>query len=302
MKDSTVSPAATAAKPGFRLGRVLLIVVPLVAIVLGGFYFFTYGDGMSWLRDRFSPSLVPVTGRVLVGDKPLAHGQVSTQIIDSNLKGSMAFTDNDGKFTLQVEIEGNRVDGAYPGEHIVTVKGADYASPHIGAGAPVSATPAEYGSFKDSPLRIVVDSSKEAKNHFELKVPKPPSTPSGRPPATATAPPAQNARPTAEGWVQRTLDQLDKDQNGELSTEERQAAEGSLAGTLSGADANKDGKLDNAELLSVASQVMRLSPGEAPANDRPESESEPEPEGEAEAEAGPEPEADPSESSAESSE
>jgi hypothetical protein len=245
---------------------VLSIAVPLVAVVLGGFYFFVYRDGASWLRGLFDPKLVPVTGRVFLGDEPMSGGQIQTQLVGSNAKGSMAFPDKDGNFTLKIDVDGTFVDGAFAGKHKVTVTKTDMGQAPSPGAQPASLTPATYANFAETPLEIVVDAAKE-KNYFELRIEKKAEEAGGgRPGGFPAGPP-----PGADAGMSEGLQRLDADGNGQISAEEAGRASRPLAMLLANSDADKDGVLDAAEFSAAVAQAG--SPNR-PATDRPQLESE----------------------------
>lgn len=252
--SSSTAPSA-APKPGFRLGRVLMVVVPLAVLVLGGFYMFTYGDGVKWITGLFTPSMVKVTGQVFQGGEPLPGAQVRTKPVREGLKGSVGYCDAEGKFTLQTDIEGDFVEGAYAGEHIVTVQKAQMGM--ATASAPPMLTAAKYGSFKETPLHINIDASKP-ENHFELKL-EGAAIKADQPPTPA---PAQSQGPNfGTVMLRQTVTQLDKNSDGKLTAEEMKAAPGGLGEELTRADKNGDGELDSAEMTALTGGPGGGGPG-----------------------------------------
>ena len=274
MKDTSAAPSShsaqqpskPAAESGFRLGRVLTLIVPLVLVVLLVFYLGTTGGLSKIFGGLFGAQLVPATGQVLIDGKPWGGGQIQTKLVGSDQQGSAAFPDKDGKFTLQVNINGDWKDGAYAGEHLVRISVPDMTRPATG-GPPPFVTPSEFHDFTSTKLKITVVPGE--KNFFELKIPRAPA-PTGGPGGFPMAAPGQAPPADPDDWVKSQLETLDADKNGELSRDEAAAASGQLAAALAGADGNRDGKLTSEELKSVASQVLRLSrpqaegPGGAP--------------------------------------
>lgn len=169
---STDGPAlgATGAAAGraFRLGRVLAIVAPVALLLGGAVVFFGSYDGANKIREWLKPQRVTVTGTVYFGDEPLSGGEIYAQPVQPGLKESVGFLNNEGRFTLKMDIRGDYVPGTYVGEHIVTVKKYDPESP-IGAFQPDLFTPRKYLDPTTSPLRIKVDPD-PSKNDFTIRL------------------------------------------------------------------------------------------------------------------------------------
>lgn len=152
----------------FRMGRVLAIVGPVALLLGGAVLFFGSYDGANQVREWMKPKRVTVTGTVYFGDEPLSGGEIYAQPVQPGLKESVGFLDNQGRFTLKMDIRGDYVPGTYVGEHIVTVKKYDPESP-IGAFQPDLFTPRKYLEPGTSPLRIKVDPD-PSKNDFTIRL------------------------------------------------------------------------------------------------------------------------------------
>jgi hypothetical protein len=152
----------------FHLGRVVLLLVPLVASVLllgWGWGYYDVGNRVSRWR---LPPLVQVTGRVYLNGQPLKGAQVFTQPVGLQCRGAMGVADDEGRFTLRTDVDGDFVEGAYAGEHRVTVLGIDPNS-RPGPFKPPTITPPESEEFETTPLRIQVDRDPE-RNQVEFRL------------------------------------------------------------------------------------------------------------------------------------
>ncbi len=172
-------PTESPRKPRFRLGRVLLAVVPLAAVVWGGLLAWGYLDLGNRIRRAMLPPLVQVTGRVLLDAKPLKGAQIFTRPVGLPCNGAMAVADDEGRFALRTDVDGDFLDGAYAGEHRVIVLGFDPDVPS-GPFKPPLVTPPECSEFDTTPLRIQVDRD-PTRNDVEFRLVRPP------PPADAKA-------------------------------------------------------------------------------------------------------------------
>ncbi len=158
-QDSQASPVADSEpakqQAAFRINAILKIVVPIALLMGAGLVFFGVYDGAQWLSDAAKPALVKVDGRVVFNGKPVPDAAIETRPVTGNLRGAIGTGDHDGKFKLLTQLRGDFLDGAYVGEHQVTVKGYDM---HAGMslGPPPLLTPGKYASFATSPLRITV--------------------------------------------------------------------------------------------------------------------------------------------------
>ena len=173
--NAAAAPPATAPR-GFSLGRVLTLAGPIAVLVIGGGAFFGYFDGAKRIERWRRPPLVPARGQVLYNGEPLIDGQVTAS--SRGGPGSIGYLDKNGRFILRTDIDGDYVDGAFVGEHVVTVA---WTVTQPGASPPLLKTPVIYSSPATSPLRITVSPS-AAKNDFTIEI-------EGAPPPTTTPPP-----------------------------------------------------------------------------------------------------------------
>lgn len=152
--DETSEPQgeANASSGGkVNIARVLLIAVVGVVIfagLLGGVYYDLPAKFQATtLPDRFSGSGVATWEGV-----PLTGGTVIFYPDRKGLRPSVGFIGEGGAFELKTDIQGRFEDGAYPGEHRVTVE-------HYGVDAPLGAppaTPTKYAERETTPLRFTV--------------------------------------------------------------------------------------------------------------------------------------------------
>ncbi|MCR4414701.1 MAG: hypothetical protein NUV77_19980 [Thermoguttaceae bacterium] len=159
-------------KPVFRLGRVLLAVVPLAVVACAGLLAWGYLDLGNRIHRAMLPPLVQVTGQVFLDAKPLKGAQVFTQPVGVRCNGAIAVADDEGRFALRTDVDGDFLDGAYAGEHRVIVLGLDPDAPS-GPFKPPLVTPPECSEFDTTPLRIHVDRD-PTRNHVEFRLDRPP--------------------------------------------------------------------------------------------------------------------------------
>jgi hypothetical protein len=127
--DSAQQRHGSPATRGFRIGNVLKVVIPLVVLLGAGFVFVGYFDGLNLLSGIANPPLVSATGQIIYQEKPLEGAVVSTRHAGGKVRGATGWTDKEGRFTLQTDINGY-VDGAYAGEHRVDERRRGAASRH----------------------------------------------------------------------------------------------------------------------------------------------------------------------------
>lgn len=89
----------------------ILVLTAIVAGIAG------CGDGR--------PPRVPVSGQVLIDDKPLSYGTI--QFIPTGARLSQGLLDRDGRFTLTCFGDN---DGAVTGRHAVTVRAGEPIGPN----------------------------------------------------------------------------------------------------------------------------------------------------------------------------
>jgi len=257
--ENLAKPATDAtSEPKLRLGRVLGIVLPVGAVLAGGFWFWGYYDGATKIQEWLQPAKVVATGQVFLSDEPLSGGQVNTQPTAPGLKGGVGYTDSEGKFTFKMDVKGDFKDGIFVGEHKVTVRKQDPTSIG-GAAAPALLTPTQFADFDSTPLTIQVV-AEGGKNHFELRLPKGADGAKGggegRPPqgSGGGGPPAP---PTAEESAKALIEKQDKDGDGQLNKEELKGVTGNIGAGLQSADANDDGMIDLAEITKTFHDLER---------------------------------------------
>jgi len=180
--SNPASEASSCAASSLRMGNILKLVIPIAVLLGGAFLFFGVFDGAKWMTDAMKPPLVDVTGQVLFNGEPLPQAQISTQPLEPGLRGAIGTTDEQGRFSLLTQVEGDFLKGAYAGEHLVTVvRRHDVMT----FGVPPLMTPEVYSSFDSSPLRIVVAEGQPLELVMEGEFSEPP--PAG-PPMTQRPP------------------------------------------------------------------------------------------------------------------
>jgi hypothetical protein len=158
-----------------RPGAILMIVVPIALLMGGAVVFFGMFDGAQWLSDAAKPARANTKGRVTYNGEPLPDAVIETRPANGDLRGAIATGDDQGKFKLLTQFRGDFLDGAYIGEHQVTVKRYDMNVMTLGA--PPLLTPSKYASFDTSPLRITV---KEGGTEIVLHLEGEPDAPTAR--------------------------------------------------------------------------------------------------------------------------
>jgi hypothetical protein len=168
--------ASTSQQAAFRPSTILKIVVPIALLMFGGVIFFGAFDGAEWFSNMAKPARLPVVGRVTYNGEVLPDAVIETRPVDTTLSGAFGSGDDQGGFKLVTQINGQFLDGAYAGEHKVTIKRYDMNA--MSLGTPPLLTPGVYASFDTSPLRIEV---KKGETDFLLEL-------EGEPESTAVRP------------------------------------------------------------------------------------------------------------------
>lgn len=206
------TPAAPPAKPAFRLGVVLRVVVPLGAAVAAGLLSWGHFDVEQRIHRWMLPPLVSVSGQVFLNGEPLAKAQVFTQPSGGTSRGAMGVADADGRFSLRTDVDGDFLPGARLGKHLVVIQAQDPNAPS-GPFKPPLITPPDCAEFSTTPLTLQVERD-PARNQFtfrlEHKAEPPKAKPAfgGKPPAgakprssakSAAPPPADTPANAADG-------------------------------------------------------------------------------------------------------
>ncbi len=154
--------------PQFRLGRVLLVLVPLSVVVTASLLGWGYYDVPRLIARWLLPPLVPATGRVYLNGETAGGAQVFTEPIGLHCRGGMAVADREGWFSLRTDVDGNFLPGVYLGEHRVIIRQPD---PHSKPGPfkPPLISPPECAEFETTPLRMRVDRD-PARNQVEFRL------------------------------------------------------------------------------------------------------------------------------------
>ena len=192
-------PATPAAPAEFRLGRVLKLAAPIALVLIGGAVFIGFFDGLKRIETWSRPAMMSVTGQVLYNGEPLDNGLVVFS--SRGLPNAIGATDSQGRFKLQIDIDGQYVDGAYVGEYVVTVTKNE---PQPGASPPKLLTPLIYSTTATSPLRFTISPTAE-KNEFKIPItgePAPPTPPPPPPPPPPT-PPSSDPSPESKKDAER---------------------------------------------------------------------------------------------------
>jgi hypothetical protein len=176
-------PHVEARPSAFRLGRVLLVLLPAAAIVSAGLLGWGYLDLGEQVQRWMLPPLVPVTGRVYLNGEPLGGAELFTQPVGVRCRGGMGVADVEGRFSLRTDVDGDFLDGLYAGQHRVIIHGKDPTVPS-GPFKPPLITPPDHAEFDTTPLTVQVDRD-PARNEFEFRMehkPPPRTMPKGPPP------------------------------------------------------------------------------------------------------------------------
>ena len=237
-------------RSGFSLLRIMRLVLPVLLVCVFAVLFFGFFDGVGWIQEKMRPPLVHGTGLITFNGKPLAFGEIRTSPTTAGLPGAIGFLDKDGKFVLQTELKGNRVDGAYAGEHRVMVTKYGMAQ---GPSAPLL-VPREVASFASSPLKITV-SREPGKNDFVIPIEGEPAD-QGREADGETAASEQPSGPDPLALTSAVFDNLDQDGDGMLSqTELAPLTEAQRSAITS---ANRGGNVTKFDLYGVIGRSAEL--------------------------------------------
>ena len=154
--------------PQIRVCRLCAVLLPLAVVVTAGLLSWGYFDVANRVERWLRPPLVRVTGRIFLNGEPLRGAEVFTKRV--NMKGGIAqgFTDADGRFTLETDVDGDRMPGSYLGEHLVKILKLDPKAP-AGPAKPPLITPPEDAEFETTPLRMSVGRNPE-ENYFEFNL------------------------------------------------------------------------------------------------------------------------------------
>jgi hypothetical protein len=139
----------------------LVTAAALVALVLGGCG-----------KQEEELTLIPVSGKVTVGNTVLPTGQISfvpdAEKGNKSAKSPFAMINADGTYTLSTGVEGAVKEGAPPGWYRVTINAAPSADPAVGK-MKVPTYNSDYGSAKNTPLSVEVRPDAPAKS-YDLKL------------------------------------------------------------------------------------------------------------------------------------
>ena len=162
--DARESDSQTIPQPAIRRpSRAAVLLVGCALFVSSGaVVFFGMYDGMKVLAAWFQPPLVEFSGQVFYEGQPLSHATVSTELVPSwsllpkiQFDGS-GYTDQDGRFQLETQHQGQLQKGVYPGEYRVKI--VAFHPQTSATGAPRIRTPSQYSQFTTTPLTIQVSS------------------------------------------------------------------------------------------------------------------------------------------------
>jgi hypothetical protein len=120
--------------------------------------------------DTAGTPLVPVSGRVMMDYKPLAHATIrfTPQSKPGGAMGPLAIgtTDAEGRYTLKTVIKGRDFGGAVPGKHHVQISVVDRT---VGARARTSnQVPRRYNRDSKLSFSVPAEGTQEA-NFLDLK-------------------------------------------------------------------------------------------------------------------------------------
>ena len=177
---------AAAPRGTFRMGRVLVLVAPIAAVLIGGAVFIGFFDGLQRIETWSRPAFVPAQGQVFYNGEPLTSGQVFT--VSRGLPGAMGDLDAQGRFKLQTDVDGKFLVGAFAGEHVVAVVNYERQP---GASPPILKTPIIYSTANTSPLKITISPAADKPNDFTIRI-------EGEPPPKTPSPPIPPSIPNTD--------------------------------------------------------------------------------------------------------
>lgn len=184
MSEGHPEPAAS-----FKVARVVVVLLPLAAIVMGAFVYLTMYGGIEQISSWSAPPVVPANGVVMWNNQPVAGAQVQTTFENSKYRGALGVTDAQGHFELMTDVDGKMVSGAYAGKHKVLIAGH---RPAQGPAPPTLITPVEYSSFASTPLEITIARDSTSDDLLALTL-------VGNAPPEPAGPPGGGARPGGPG-------------------------------------------------------------------------------------------------------
>ena len=236
------------AAPALDLGSLPMIVIPAVVILGGAIALWVLRDSI------FPPQLVQVSGIVTMNGEPLANANIRTLPFNfaagevSGLNDAEGMTDAEGRFTLSTFEGGEPLEGAYVGDHKVTVA---VTEPGPGGFGVVTLSPAEYADSTTTTLRIAVSSSADENQSFKLELA---GEVKGRKTDDAISGGTQGMMQMGAGMmVGRAFTEGDSNKDGKLDQTEIKALDEQdrKQMKLAEADTNKDGFVDREELNKV---------------------------------------------------
>ncbi|MEO1998622.1 MAG: hypothetical protein ABGZ17_25535 [Planctomycetaceae bacterium] len=146
--------------------RFLGLIVPM-AVVAGicGVVWATV-DLPDLLPDFFRPPMAEFHGQVFYNGKPLNGASIESKPLQKGRRGSIGFSEPDGRFQMMTDIEGKYVMKTYVGDYQLRV--AAFGQ-NQGASPPPRITPERYHSFEGSGLTMQVTQDK-ASNTIEIRL------------------------------------------------------------------------------------------------------------------------------------
>ena len=236
------------AAPALDLGSLPMIVIPAVVILGGAIALWVLRDSI------FPPQLAQVSGIVTMNGEPLANANIRTLPFNfaageaSGLNDAEGVSDAEGRFTLSTFKGGEPLEGAYVGDHKVTVA---VTEPGPGGFGVVTLSPAEYADSTTTTLRIAVSSSADENQSFKLELE---GEVKGRKTDDAISSGTQGMMQMGAGMtVGRAFTEGDSNKDGKLDQTEIKALDEQERKQmkLAEADTNKDGFVDREELNKV---------------------------------------------------
>ncbi len=236
------------AAPAVDLGSLPMIVIPAVVILGGAIALWVLRDSI------FPPRLVQVSGIVYMNGEPLANANIRTLPFNfaageaSGLNDAEGVSDTEGRFTLSTFEGGEPLEGAYVGDHKVTVA---VTEPGPGGFGVVTLSPAEYADSTTTTLRIAVSSSADENQSFKLELE---GEIKGRKTDDAISGGTQGMMQMGAGMmVGRAFTEGDSNKDGKLDQKEIKALDEQdrKQMKLAEADTNKDGFVDREELNKI---------------------------------------------------
>jgi hypothetical protein len=139
-----------------------MVVLACLALSFG---FFVSGCGKAKVRT------VPVRGKVTLKGKPVPNGTILFEP-RSMVPAATGEIQKDGTYALKTRIDGKDVDGAVPGDYVVSITALEDQEgklPEARSPLPAFIIPEKYGRSATSGLKAMVEDKPDNEINFPLK-------------------------------------------------------------------------------------------------------------------------------------